>query len=104
MDKEICIYDSTGPAAKNQPRIDFSYNKYVPRLICLLICVVRQGSSKLKKLCRHYLTALERTMFLLSTFAEYRFRVDETIGQVGQLPLYSFPSGLTPSSLKRAQP
>ena len=22
----------------NQPRIDFSYHKYVPRLICLLIC------------------------------------------------------------------
>ena len=26
------------PSCPNQPRIDFSYYKYVPRLICLLIC------------------------------------------------------------------
>ena len=26
------------PGCPNQPRIDFSYYKYVPRLICLLIC------------------------------------------------------------------
>jgi hypothetical protein len=28
---------NTCPAAQNQPRIDFSYYKYVPRLICLPI-------------------------------------------------------------------
>ena len=26
------------PGCPNQPRIDFSYHKYVPRPICLLIC------------------------------------------------------------------
>ena len=26
------------PGCPNQPRIDFSYYKYVPRLFCLLIC------------------------------------------------------------------
>ena len=38
------------PGCPNQPRIDFSYYKYVPRLICLLICdtqVSTRGCSNL---------------------------------------------------------
>ena len=33
------------PGCPNQPRIDFSYYKYVPRLICLIICVVNSLGS-----------------------------------------------------------
>ena len=50
-----------------------------------------------ERLC-YYLTALESTMILLSTFAEYRFRVVEIVGQVGQLPLSPSPSGLPPNT------
>ena len=32
------FFSAVLPGCPNQPRIDFSYYKYVPRLICLLIC------------------------------------------------------------------
>ena len=32
------FFSQVQPGCPNQPRIDFSYYKYVPRLICLLIC------------------------------------------------------------------
>ena len=32
------FFSQVRPGFPNQPRIDFSYYKYVPRLICLLIC------------------------------------------------------------------
>ena len=32
------FFSQSSPAYSPQPRIDFSYYKYVPRVICLLIC------------------------------------------------------------------
>ena len=39
--KSCSIFFTVLPGCPNQPRIDFSYYEYVPRLICLLICVTK---------------------------------------------------------------
>ena len=53
------------PGCPNQPRIDFSYYKYVPRLICLLICGFIQGRSLATSIQKSVIYPIVGKLFLL---------------------------------------
>ena len=50
------IFFQYWPGCPNQPRIDFSYYKYVPRLICLLICAEQLFAKWLNSMYVWWLT------------------------------------------------
>ena len=62
------FFSQVWPGCPNQPRIDFSYYKYVPRLICLLICG-KQPSSQSNQGC---VSTIYLCLFITMKRAEFR--------------------------------